>query len=258
MGSDALAKSIAGRPAACWQRHPTVTCLLAVWGAATLYLIYVAASASQPQQPPLTGVPDGPVARYMQAQEAAQGGQDSGAAQQAAASRRGRASRKGWVEVPLDALKEMRGKYKSEEGSAGGALQHWAVEGHQEAFPPPGKRGGDQLEAEDSQEAAALSGVAPGERYKVPANLDCMQSNDTVRGRYMDIVLHKGFTNQVFALLNGLAIAHLLNVTLVLPEMTANYDYKVYSGMDIQRMQFDPAQKFRQKMSNFFDTAALR
>ena len=74
----------------------------------------------------------------------------------------------------------------------------------------------------------------------------------------MEIVVHKGFTNQLFALLNGLAIAHLLNVTLVLPQMSTSYDYRVYSGLDIQKMQFDPAPRNRIDLGEVFDAEALR
>jgi hypothetical protein len=63
---------------------------------------------------------------------------------------------------------------------------------------------------------------------------------------------------QVLALLNGLALAHLLNVTLVLPQMTTNYDFGAYSKYDIQRMQFDPAVSFHVPTGAFFDTKALR
>lgn len=78
------------------------------------------------------------------------------------------------------------------------------------------------------------------------------------RARYLDMVVHKGFTNQLFALLNGLAIAHLLNLTLVMPPMSANYEHKIYAGQDIQRMQFDPAPRYRIPASEVFDIEALR
>ena len=115
--------------------------------------------------------------------------------------------------------------------------------------PLPGTTGA-HIDHQDEPQTPPRMGVLPFQQH--------MQRTDDYRGRYMEIVVHKGFTNQVFALLNGLAIAHLLNVTLVLPQFSTHYDYKVYSGFDIQKMQFDPAPMHRVDMDQVFDTAALR
>jgi len=98
----------------------------------------------------------------------------------------------------------------------------------------------------------------PDDLFHGSPYLEAMRGAPNLRALYLDIVLHKGFTNQVFALLNGLAIAHLLNITLVLPEMSTNYDYHMYAGADIQKMEYEDSPTFRVPMSEIFDTEALR
>eukprot|EP00193_Tetraselmis_chui_P017638 CAMPEP_0177792728 /NCGR_PEP_ID=MMETSP0491_2-20121128/24682_1 /TAXON_ID=63592 /ORGANISM="Tetraselmis chuii, Strain PLY429" /LENGTH=260 /DNA_ID=CAMNT_0019315167 /DNA_START=110 /DNA_END=889 /DNA_ORIENTATION=- len=232
----------------CWQRLSTVTWLLAIWAVATV-------SAPVQPQPGSGGVPT-PVTLEIPSPPRA--------SEMTGAVSTNKKSRKGWVQVPLDALREMQNKYSSGRRDAPatvqGSVPPHSVVNSSRGIPETSQSDETSENGRrswDNQRPVIVSSEALLERYQVPAHLAFMESNATWRGRYLDVVLHKGFTNQVFALLNGLAIAHLLNVTLALPEMTANYDYKVYSGMDIQRMHFDPAHKFRQRMDNFFDTSAL-